>query len=126
KNKPPDNTCVIGIATACILLQMAFMYLFTAILKSGAPWHITFDALTHALRNKEFSTDLGQYLAQFESINRVLTFGTYWLEILCVLSLFSPWKTMRLRALATVLLVLLHLGIVLTMNVGTFSITSIA
>lgn len=110
----------LGFASAALLLQMAYIYFFTGMLKSASAWHVTYDALTQALRNREYATPLGNYFAQFEGPNKVITVISYWLEILTPVGLFFPWKTRLIRTITTVALIALHFGIELLFQIGFF------
>src|SRR5690606_9978229 len=95
-------TRFVGVASAGILLQITCMYFFTALLKAGPAWHSNFDALSMALRNKEFSNSIGQALAEWTQLTTILTRMTYWLELLIPLGLFFPWKTALIRIITVI------------------------
>lgn len=59
--------------------------------------------------------------SRVDSSNAILTWATHWLELLVPVGLFFPWKTAYFRAATVLLLVSLHVGIEITMNVGLFS-----
>jgi hypothetical protein len=115
---------VLSFATAGIGLQIAFMYWFTVALKSGSEWRESGTALFYALRAEQITTPFGEWAQQFTTVLRVLTFATIVVEIAAPILLFSPIWTARARIVAIVSLIGMHLGIMLTMNIGIFPWTS--
>jgi len=111
---------VLSFATAGLCLQVAFVYWFTVALKSGLEWRESGTALFYALRAEQITTPLGEWAQQFTSVLRVLTFATIVVEIVAPILLFSPIWTARARMVAIVSLIGMHIGIMLTMNIGIF------
>ncbi len=66
----------LSLATAALFLQIAFMYWFTALLKSGPEWRVDGTALYYALSIDRFTTPIGNYLLQFPELLKMMTFGT--------------------------------------------------
>jgi Vitamin K-dependent gamma-carboxylase len=116
----PPSTRVLSMATAGLFLQIAFVYWFTAFLKSGAEWRVDGTALYYALSAKQLGTPIGAYLLQFPDLLKVLTFGTLALEIVAPLLLFSPFFTVPARIAGIIGVVGLHIGISMTLAVGYF------
>ena len=121
KVSPPRlSTRFISFATAGLLLQIAFMYWFTAILKSGPEWRIDGTALYYALSIDRFPTPIGSYLLQFPELLKVMTFATLALEAFGPFLLFFPFFTGPVRTGAVFAFISLHVGIWLTMYIGLF------
>jgi hypothetical protein len=116
----PPSTRVLSMATAGLFLQIAFVYWFTALLKSGAEWRVDGTALYYALSAKQLGTPIGAYLLQFPDLLKVLTFGTLAIEIVAPLLLFSPFFTVPARIAGIIGVVGLHIGISMTLAVGFF------
>lgn len=116
----PPSTRVLSVATAGLFLQIAFVYWFTALLKSGPEWRVDGTALYYALSAKQLETPIGAYLLQFPDLLKVLTFGTLAIEIVAPLLLFSPFFTVPARMAGIVGVVGLHAGIAMTLAVGFF------
>jgi hypothetical protein len=114
------STRVLSVATAGLFLQIAFVYWFTALLKSGPEWRVDGTALYYALSAKQIATPLGTYLLQFPELLNVLTFGTLAIEVVAPLLLFSPFFTVPARIAGIVGIVGLHAGISMTLSVGFF------
>jgi hypothetical protein len=109
-----------SLATVALFLQIAFVYWFTAIWKTGDEWRVDGTALYYTLSNDQYTTQLGAYLLNFPALLTVLTFATLALEALGPFLLFSPLFTGPVRTAAVVAFVSLHSGFWLTMEVGLF------
>jgi hypothetical protein len=116
----PPSTRVLSMATGGLLLQIAFMYWFTALLKSGPEWRVDGTALYFALSARQIGTPLGAYLLQFPELLKELTFSTLAIEIVAPLLLFSPFFTVPARMAGIAIIVSLHAGISMTLAVGFF------
>jgi hypothetical protein len=116
----PPSTRVLSVATAGLFLQIAFVYWFTALLKTGPEWRVDGTALYYALSAKQIVTPIGAYLLQFPDVLKVLTFGTLVVEIVAPLLLFSPFFTVPARIAGIIGVVGLHAGIAMTLAVGYF------
>lgn len=110
----------LSIATVGLFLQIAFMYWFTAILKSGPEWRVDGTALYYAMSYEQVVTPIGAYLSQFPELLKVLTFATIGLEAFGPFLLFCPIFTGPVRTAAVLAFMSLHLGIWMTMDIGTF------
>jgi hypothetical protein len=109
---------VYSVATAAYLLQIAFVYLFTALLKTGSDWRQTGLALFYALNIDAWVTPLGVWLRQFVVLTRILSFATFALEFVGPILLFVPiWWV---RSFAALSLMALHLGIAASYTLGLF------
>lgn len=114
----------VSLATVGLFLQIAFMYWFTAILKSGDEWRVDGTALYVALNLDSIARPLGTYLTQFPALLKVLTFGTLGLEAFGPLLLFFPFFTGPVRTATVLAFMSLHYGIWSTMEIGLFPFTS--
>ncbi len=113
-----------SVATAGLFLQIAFMYWFTAILKTGDAWRSSGTALYYSLGAAQFATPFGELLHQFEGLLRILTFGSFGIEVIAPILLFVPIFVGPLRTLGVTLIVMLQLGIFLTLYIGFFPLLS--
>jgi len=115
---------VLSVASAAILLQMAFVYLFSAAFKSNENW-LHGDAIAAILRYSFFGRPMGSGLLAYPAFLSVLTIGVFALEWSAPFLLFSPRWTDRVRLYIVALLASMHAGIALLMNVGLFSFVSL-
>lgn len=115
-----------SIATVALLLQVAYLYFFGALLKTGSHWRETYDAVYYAVTSLEVTTPLAPWLAQFPDLLRPLTVYVYWLELLAILFLFTPFLLAKARLFVLPQLVLMHIGFALFLSIAIFPLVSIA
>ena len=120
-NKPAavDNK-YFSIVSVAALLQVAYLYFFTAILKTGDPWRVTMDAAYYAVHLDQFATLFGLWIRDFPILLTIGTYFVWWLEILMPFLVFSPIYHVPLRLLAIALLVMMHGAFFLSLKIGLF------
>ncbi len=109
-----------SMGTVAILLQVACLYFFSALLKNTPEWMPDGTALHYALHLGSFARPVGEWVLHFPSLLQWLTYYVWILEFIGPFLLFSPWFFLSLRLSLWVQFVALHVGIVLCMNVGLF------
>ena len=117
---PRPSPRFLSLATFGLFLQVAFVYWFTAALKSGPEWRVDYTALYYALSLDQIATPTGHFLLGFPSLLQVLTFGTFVLEAVGPILLFCPFFTGPVRTGAALAFMSLHFGIWMTMDIGIF------
>jgi len=115
---------VVSMASAAILLQMAVMYLFSAIFKSNVQW-TGGEALAGILAHDFYGSVAGAWLLQYPGFLNVLTRLTLVLEWAAPLLLFCPGSA-ALRLAAMGALTLMHAGIAIFLEVGLFPYVALA
>ena len=105
------------------LLQVAFIYFFTALLKSGADWRHDGTALYYALQIDNLVTSFGVWLRQFPAVLTCVTWSTIALEFAGPFLLFAPWWPIRTTAVVSFWG--LHLGIATSYRLGIFPWTDL-
>jgi hypothetical protein len=116
---------VLSIGSAAILLQVALMYLFSAIFKSNGQWFHG-QALSGILSHDFFASPPAASLLRFPTLLKYLTWTTLGLEWAALFLLFSPRWTGRIRLATICALSAMHIGIGICLEVGLFSYVSIA
>jgi Vitamin K-dependent gamma-carboxylase len=116
----------LSLATVGLLMQIAFVYWFTALEKSGRDWRVDGTALYYALSNDQWATPIGSYLLYHlpPLLLEVLTFATITLEAFGAFLLFCPVLTGPVRTGAILAFMSLQLGIWFMMDIGLFSLVS--
>jgi HTTM domain len=109
---------VVSVASAAILLQMASVYLFSGLMKSGRDWHADGTALYYALHQDWRARPLGVLLREHALLVRLLTRATLALELLGPVALLSPWRNGPVRTAAVFALLAFHVGLGSAMYVG--------
>lgn len=113
-----------SLATVALFLQIALIYWFTALLKTGPEWRTDFSALYYALSLDQVTRPFGQFLLDFPTLLTVMTAATILLEIVGPFLLFSPFFTGPVRTAGILAFMGLHFGIFLTMDIGLFPFIS--
>ncbi len=109
-----------SIITIAVLLQVMYLYFFTAVLKTGDAWRVSMDAAWYAVNLDQYATLFGRFLRDFPGL---LTFGTYfvwYLEILAIIFIFSPIFHTPLRILTLVLLIIMHAAFFFSLHIVLF------
>ena len=114
-----------SIASAAILLQMGLVYLFSAIFKSNTVW-FRGEALAGILAHDFYASPPAAYLLQFPRLLIGMTWATFVVEWAAPVLLFFPRGTARLRLGIIAALAAMHVGIGLCLEVGLFSVVSVA
>ena len=110
----------LSVFTAALVLQVCFVYFFSALLKTDGSWSVTGTAIYSALSLEQLSTGFGRALLARPGLLRVATLLVYYLELLGPLLIFVPWRNRRIREIAIVAFVAMHLAIAATMSLGLF------
>jgi hypothetical protein len=120
------STVYFSAATFAYLLQVAWVYVFTALLKSGPEWTTTGTALYYALSIDQILMPAGRVLYQYPELMKFLTHATMFVELWLPFVLLIPWKNAWFRMLFILSIIVLHIGISLTLFVGLFYLISIS
>ncbi|WP_192822374.1 HTTM domain-containing protein [Rufibacter sp. LB8] len=119
-------TQYVSAATVAYLLQVAWVYVFTALLKSGPDWTTDGTALYYALSIDQVLMPGGKLIYPYPELLKFLTHATYYGELYLPFVLLIPWRTTWWRLLFIMCIVGLHIGISLTLFVGLFYLISIS
>lgn len=111
---------VAGLSSLAILLQLLCMYFYTAILKDHPDWHTDFLAVYYAVQLDQFTTPLGRWLQDFPALLKIMTFKTYYLELIGPILFLVPFIQRYVRFVLPFAFIGLHLGLFLTMYLGLF------
>ena len=115
-----------SLAGLIVMAQITLIYFLSAVTKSGGTWrHGT--ALYYTLNIDQISLPLGQWLAERPLWSlKILTWGALGLEYAVLPLILLPFGQPLLRRIAIVGTTCLHLGIWLTLNIGTFPLVMIS
>lgn len=117
----PEATAIRSLAYPLLLLQLAVVYWFNSRSKVGLSWQEG-RAVTEALGAVAMVSSFGAWIARLpEPLLRSMTHGTIAVETLLPFLLLSPWKRKYTHAVAAALMLALHGGIYLTLDVSAFS-----
>ena len=123
----PDNTRVRSLAVLGLLLQIAIIYWFNYVHKSGQTWKDG-TAVYYVLHQERIITWLGLQIREHVPyvVTKLLTHGTLVVEAAVPFLVLTPVFWRWTRPLALVLLVGLHGSIAAMVNLGIFSAAMIA
>lgn len=117
----PMATRVKSFGTAALVLQLCFVYWFTAALKTDVAWVRTFDAAYFAIQSDHFTSPLGYWLSQYPRFLRMVTLATLVLEFIGPLMIFVPWRNHLLRSATVLAFAGMHIGLQMCLDLGLFS-----
>jgi predicted DCC family thiol-disulfide oxidoreductase YuxK len=120
--KPKRVFTVAGIA---YMLQIAFLYWFAVLLKSGPEWRHEGTAVWYALSLQQFATPLGHWLLNFPHLLQFMTFFVFALEALAPVFFFFPLLAGPVRTVAVLLVAFMQMGFGATLHVGHFPFVSV-
>ena len=109
----------LSVASVALLLQFGAIYWLAFAEKMDPAWLTDRTALYDSLQLDWVVTPIGVWVRDHIPLSGV-TVGTLTLELLGPFLAISPWRTAACRIVAFVLFVGFHLGIGLTMRLGTF------
>lgn len=116
-----NHLCRPSLAAFGIVLQIALIYLLTAIDKHGPTWWSEGSAVYYALHLDKFSTPFGKWCARLPmGWLQTLTWSSLALEFAAAPLILLPVLQPLLRRVAIIGLVGLHLGTWATMYLGNF------
>ena len=108
------------------LINVAFVYLFSALLKTSDEWRKTGDAIYYALSLSTLRTPTGEIIYPHYKLLKITTYIVYYIqEILAPVLLIISFHRF-IRNLSIVLIILLHLFIVSSLKVGIFPFIGIS
>lgn len=119
--RPPDQTPVVSWAALALVVQLAVIYLFNALQKNGQTWREG-TAVHYVLHYENVVTQLGVWLRGWitPGQSHLLTWSTRAVEALLPVLLMTPVAQRSARRLAIALIVALHAGFALFLNLGIF------
>lgn len=125
-NSPPQDHRHLSFASLGLLLQVMSVYFFSAIMKNAPEWTSNLHAVYYALSLDRHVLPLGTLLNEFLPLTQALTAYVYWLELLGPLLIFTPFLLRPTRFVLMLSFMLMHLGFLLTLELGHFPYVSFA
>lgn len=120
QSAPDRDTYYSRLPGFCYIGQVAVLYWFSAVLRTGREWQVDFSALYYALQLPSMTTFAAPYLLALGS--KVLSFftaATLFLEGVGPVLLFLP--SQRIRLFCVLLIVSFHLGIMASIRIPFFA-----
>lgn len=120
RNQRPRANLHVSFASLGLLLQIACVFLFAAILQSGPEWLPEFSAGYYLLRPEREALFTARWLLELPAALQALTLLAWLALWLCPLLLFAPYGLRVLRLLGIVGLALMSLGLAFGLRLGLF------
>lgn len=114
------NVRVTSVASAAVLIQVAYVYLFSGLSKTGPAWVGDYDAIYLALQNEFLVVGIGPWLRQYESLLFVITPLVVYFERFSIFLFFCPFRTPQVRCGMILAIWGFHLGTAAIINLSTF------
>lgn len=111
----------VSAATCALLLQVCFIYWFSALLKTDVVWRNEGTAVWYAFSNDFFAKSAAQLLLNYPVVLQILTFSTLFLEFFGPFFAFSPFWTTPIRTITVFVFIFFHLALGVTLELGIFS-----
>lgn len=109
-----------SIATVAVILQVLYLYFFTAILKTDDAWRVSMDAAFYAVNLEHFATPVAVFMRDFPALLSFSTGYVLLVEFIAPLLALSPFLHAPLRLIAVALLYSLHIAFLLMLHIGLF------
>lgn len=115
----PNQRSIVSVATVAFILQLCLLYWMTAAHKSGAKWRDG-TAVYFALHLDMYATPFAVWLREQRALLPALTWGVLAFEFVGPLLAIMPFWTSRLRMIAAALFFAMHIGLAISLLIGTF------
>ncbi|MDP6133607.1 MAG: DCC1-like thiol-disulfide oxidoreductase family protein, partial [Candidatus Marinimicrobia bacterium] len=117
------STQIFHFAYIACMVQLAMIYFYNNINKTGAMWVDDATALHYMYQLETFLTPIGEFIASIIPIWAVkfLTHMTLWIEICAPIAILSPLFQPWLRRVVLILFIPFHFIILISVNIGLFS-----
>ena len=113
-----------SMATMALLVQAMCVYTFGALLKTSPVWIPDGTAVYYALHLDYLVTPIGVWLREFPAVLQFLTYFVWSLELFAPILMFCPIAHVQVRLFGMALLLVLHIGFLLCLYIGTFPFVS--
>jgi hypothetical protein len=109
-----------SVASTVLVLQIAMIYVTSALLKSDPAWWRDGTAIAEALRLTSYTRNVADVLLTWPRVLRGLTYATLVLEGLAPIVLVLHWRSVPWRIAVPLAFMLLHAGIGVSFRLGLF------
>lgn len=115
---------LLSVAAAAIMIQLAIMYVLTAVSKWNPVWHDG-EAMGRVVHYVMYMKSTGYWLKDQPELLYALSVATPWLELILPLLIWIPIGTRWVRVLVIGAMVGFHMGIEFTLTTGLFQYVAI-
>ena len=111
---------VLSPAGAALLFQVAFVYVFSALIKDKTAWLVSGDALYYALSVDMVTTAAGRSLLDSPGLLRFASRATFLLELIGPLFCFVPVRAAAFRTVVPLVFIAFHILLAVLLDIGLF------
>jgi hypothetical protein len=122
KTNAPLPKRIFSVATVALIVQLASIYLFGALLKTGPTWRTDHTAIYYSLSIGQFATPLAKFLLHYPDMLKPLTFLTWNLEFLAPFLILASAFSGPLRTFVVLAYMGFHISLGLCMELGLFPV----
>ncbi len=117
----PKPTTILTVGTICFLIQILIIYLFTSALKTGSEWRLDGTAVYYAMSIDQMTSALAEWLLRIPLVMTVLTFATWWFELLGSFLFLVPFYFGPIRTVTVFAFMTMHFNFGLFLRIGIFA-----
>ncbi len=125
EDQPDPPNAYFSVATLAMCLQVIYVYVIGALLKTSPIWVPQGQAVYYALHVESLATPLAHWFRQFGPVLQLLTYFVWTIELLAPLLIFSPIWHLPFRLATLFLLICMHIGFYLFLSIGLFPMVSL-
>lgn len=118
--QPDQAQLYFSVATVAVIFQVLFLYFFTALLKTGAPWRFPFEAAHYTLQIQHFATPIANWFKQFSPLLPIGAAYVIFVEYVGPILVLLPFKWPLTRIIGLLMLASLHVAFMLLLHIGLF------
>ncbi len=118
--QPDQAQLYFSVATIAVIFQVLFLYFFTALLKTGAPWRFPFEAAHYTLQIQHFATPIANWFKQFSPLLPIGAAYVIFVEYVGPILVLLPFKWPLTRIIGLLMLASLHVAFMLLLHIGLF------
>lgn len=122
---PPQQNLHVSPASLGMVLQVLSVYFFSAVLKDGADWWPDGLAVYYTMELERYATPTGRLLLHAPWLMKALSWFVYFLEWLGPILALSPLLLRPLRFAVMLMLMAMHIGFLICMEIGHFPLVSL-
>lgn len=122
KTGAPMPKRIFSVGSIALITQIATIYLFGAVLKTGPTWRTDYTATYYALSLGQFATPLANMLLHYPDMLKTLTFITWNLEFLAPFLILASAFSGPLRVVVVLAYMGFHISLGLCLELGLFPI----
>ena len=120
-----QGRAIFSMATVCFIIQFMILYIFTGIAKCNSDW-FSGEAMHYVLRLNIYVYSFGTAMLKYPLLLKFIAYATLFTELILIWCLLIPWKNAMWRGVVLLTFVGFHVGIMLALEIGFFSLICIA